>query len=75
MGNIPLTTNHRRETAMTTQVIQDQITHNYENLRQLLVEGVRRGVLPPMQTLAALDQLHATMYAIERAIQSTKEEN
>ena len=58
---------------MSTEVIQEQITHNYENLRHLLVEGARKGTLPTFATLAALEQLHATMYAIERVIENTKE--
>ncbi len=60
---------------MSTDVIQEQVNHHYENLRHLLVEGASKKVLPPFATLAALEQLHATMYAIERVIQSTKENN
>lgn len=58
---------------MSTETIQDQINHNYENLRHLLVEGARKGTLPTFATLAALEQLHATMYAIEQVINTTKE--
>lgn len=58
---------------MSMDIIQEQIQHHYENLRHLLVEGARTGTLPQFATISALEQLHATMYAIERVIQSTKE--
>lgn len=58
---------------MSTELIQEQITQHYENIRHLLVEGARKGTVPTFATLAALEQLHATMYAIERVLESTKE--
>lgn len=58
---------------MSTDIIQEQIQHHYENLRHLLVEGARTGTLPKFATIGALEQLHATMYAIEQVINTTKE--
>lgn len=57
---------------MSTETIQQEITNQFENLRHLLTEGARRGVIGQLETVRALEQLHTTMFVIEMALAPRK---
>lgn len=60
---------------MSTETIQQEINNQFDNLRHLLTEGARRGVIGQMETVRALEQLHTTMFVIEMALSPKTRDN
>lgn len=53
---------------MSTETIQQEINSQFDNLRHLLTEGARRGVIGQLETVRALEQLHTTMFMIDMVL-------
>lgn len=58
---------------MSKETIQKEITNQFDNLRHILTEGARRGVVGEMETVRALEQLHTTMFVIDMVLSPRKE--
>jgi len=57
---------------MSKETIQEEITNQFDNLRHILTEGARRGVVGEMETVRALEQLHTTMFVIDMVLSPRK---
>lgn len=53
---------------MSKETIQEEITNQFDNLRHILTEGARRGVIGQIETVRALEQLHTTMFVIDMVL-------
>lgn len=53
---------------MSKETIQEEITNQFDNLRHILTEGARRGVVGELETVRALEQLHTTMFVIDMVL-------
>lgn len=58
---------------MTKESISDELNSQFDNLRHILTEGARRGVVGEMETVRALEQLHTTMFVIDMVLSPRKE--
>ena len=57
---------------MTKEQISEELNSQFDNLRHVLIEGVRRGVVGEMETVRALEQLHTTMFVIDMVLSPRK---
>lgn len=57
---------------MSKETIHEEITNQFDNLRHILTEGARRGVVGEMETVRALEQLHTTMFVIDMVLSPRK---
>lgn len=53
---------------MSKETIQEEITNQFDNLRHVLTEGAKRGVIGELETVRALEQLHTTMFVIDMVL-------
>lgn len=53
---------------MTKEIIHEEITNQFDNLRHILTEGARRGIVGETETVRALEQLHTTMFMIDMVL-------
>ena len=53
---------------MTKEQISEELNSQFDNLRHVLIEGARRGVVGEMETVRALEQLHTTMFMIDMVL-------
>lgn len=57
---------------MTKEQISEELNSQFDNLRHVLIEGARRGVVGEMETVRALEQLHTTMFVIDMVLSPRK---
>lgn len=57
---------------MTKESISEELNSQFDNLRHILTEGARRGVVGEMETVRALEQLHTTMFVIDMVLSPRK---
>ena len=57
---------------MTKEIIHEEITNQFDNLRHILTEGARRGIVGEIETVRALEQLHTTMFMIDMVLNPKK---
>ena len=60
---------------MTKEIIHEEINNQFDNLRHVLIEGARRGVVGELETVRALEQLHTTMFMIDMVLSPKTGEN
>jgi hypothetical protein len=53
---------------MTKESISEELNNQFDNLRHILTEGARRGVVGELETVRALEQLHTTMFMIDMVL-------
>lgn len=53
---------------MSKETIHEELTNQFDNLRHVLTEGARRGVIGQLETVRALEQLHTTMFVIDMVL-------
>lgn len=58
---------------MTKEQISEELNSQFDNLRHVLIEGARRGVVGELETVRALEQLHTTMFLIDMVLSPRKE--
>jgi mannitol-specific phosphotransferase system IIBC component len=57
---------------MTKEQISEELNSQFDNLRHVLIEGARRGVVGELETVRALEQLHTTMFVIDMVLSPKK---
>lgn len=57
---------------MTKESISEELNSQFDNLRHILTEGARRGVVGELETVRALEQLHTTMFVIDMVLSPRK---
>lgn len=57
---------------MTKEQISEELNSQFDNLRHVLIEGARRGVVGELETVRALEQLHTTMFMIDMVLSPRK---
>lgn len=57
---------------MTKEQISEELNSQFDNLRHVLIEGARRGVVGELETVRALEQLHTTMFVIDMVLSPRK---